>query len=142
MQRDTDVFAAMGMVGLVVVVFLVTIAINVFILYVLYNCYKRVPQQFRKQEPGMVWLALIPCFNIIWNFFIFPGLSKSLKAYFDSIGRTDVGDCQESIGLAFAICCAVSIVPYLGCLTGIAALVLLIMYLVKVNDLKNQLPAV
>jgi hypothetical protein len=130
----------MGILAIAGISFLVSIVINAFICYLLQECYKRIPPQFRKQQPGMVWLLLIPCFSIIWNFFVFPPLSKSFKAYFDSVNRTDVGDCQQSIGLGYAICCAVSLIPYLGCLTGLAALVLLIIYLIKTNELKNQIP--
>jgi hypothetical protein len=130
----------MGIVAIAGIFFLISIAINAFICYLLQECYKRIPPQFRKQQPNMVWLLLIPCFAIIWNFFVFPPLSKSFKAYFDSVNRTDVGDCQQSIGLAYAICSVASVIPYLGCVTGLAALVLLIIYLIKTNELKNQIP--
>ena len=128
-----------GIMAIVGISSLIGIAINCFICYLLDQCYRRIPPQFRKQEPGMVWLLLIPCFSIIWNFFVYPPLSRSFKAYFDSINRTDVGDCQEGIGLAYSVCAAVSIIPFLGCLTGIPALVLLIIFLIKTNDLKNQI---
>jgi hypothetical protein len=141
MRSESDVIAALGMMGIVLVVLLLIFAVNILICLLLQSCYKRIPQQFRKLEPGLVWLLLIPCFSLVWNFFVFPRLSQSFKSYFDSIGRTDVGDCSGNIGLAYAICCAVSVIPYLGCLTGIASLVLLIMYLVKANELKNQIPA-
>ena len=117
----------------------VSIGIWAVICYLLQQCFNRIPPQFRKQQPGMVWLLLIPCFSLIWVFFVFPPLSKSFKAYFDSIDRTDVGDCGESIGLGFSICCVASIIPLLVCLAGPVALVLLILYLVKVNNLKNQI---
>ena len=141
MQSASDVIAAFAPLVIVVAVLLFFIVVHVVICLLLQNCYKRIPQQFRKLEPALVWLLLIPCFSLVWNFFVFPRLSQSFKSYFDSIGRTDVGDCSGNIGLAYAICCAVSVIPYLGCLTGIASLVLLIMYLVKVNELKNQMPA-
>ena len=133
--------AALGIMGIVVAL-LLFFAVTIIICLLLQNCYKRVPQQFRKMEPGLVWLLLIPCFPLVWNFFVFPRLSQSFKSYFDSIGRTDVGDCSGGIGLAYSICYAASVVPYLGCLTLIASLVLLIVFLVKANELKNQIPAV
>jgi hypothetical protein len=133
--------AALGAVGIAVVLLLV-FGVTIIICLLLQSCYKRIPQQFRKMEPGMVWLLLIPCFSLVWNFFVFPRLSQSFKSYFDSVNRTDVADCAGNIGLAYSICCAVSIIPYLGCLTGIASLVLLIIYLVKATGLKNQIPAV
>jgi hypothetical protein len=98
-----------------------------------------VPQQFRRQEPGMVWLLLIPCVSIVWNFFVYPRVAQTLKAYFDSVGRTDVGDYGESIGLAYCICVVCAFIPYLGILTGLAAIVLLIIFLAKVNALKNSI---
>jgi len=122
------------------IVFIIPLLINVFICFLLQECFKRIPPEFRKQQPGMVWLLLIPCFVLVWNFFIFPQLSKSFKAYFSSVNRDDVGDCQESVGVAYSICYVASIIPWVGCLTGIATLVLLIIYLVKINELKNQMP--
>jgi hypothetical protein len=142
MPYDNNVIAGLGIAAIVGVFLLIMFAINVLVCFLLYQCYNRIPPQFRKQQPGMVWLLLIPCFSLIWNFFVFPPLSKSFKAYFDSLNRTDTGDCQESIGLAYSICSAASIVPYLGCLTGVTALVLLIIFLIKTNDLKNQIPAI
>ena len=121
---------------------LVVIAINVVICFLLQECFKRIPPEFRKQQPGMVWLLLIPCFSFIWNFFVFLPLSKSFKAYFDSVNRTDVGDCSEGIGLAYSICCIATVIPLLGGLALIAALVLLIIYLIKVHELKNQIPVI
>jgi hypothetical protein len=141
MPFDKDVIAGLSILAVVGISLLVLLAIHAFICYLLYQCFNRIPPQFRRQQPGMVWLLMIPCFYVVWNFFVFPHLSKSFKAYFDSVNRTDVGDCQEGIGLAYSICCVASIVPYLGCVTGIGALVLLIMYLIKTNDLKNQIPA-
>jgi hypothetical protein len=135
--------AELGVIFVLVgIVILVPILINIAVCLILQKCFERIPPQFRQQQPGMVWLLLIPCFSLVWNFFVYPKLSQSFKAYFASVNRTDVGDCQESIGLAYSICAACCIVPYLGCLSGIAALVLLIIFLIKTNELKNQIPLV
>jgi hypothetical protein len=139
---DPNMFAGLGILAIVCIGILFALAVNILICFLLQECFRRIPPQFRKQQPGMVWLLLIPCFSIVWNFFVFPPLSKSFKSYFDSINRTDVGDCQEGIGLAYSICHAASIVPYLGCLTGVASLVLLIIYLINTNGLKNQIQAI
>jgi len=123
-----------GIVGLVIF-----LGIMIAIILMVQSVYKRIPPEHREMEPGMVWLLLIPCFNVIWNFFVFPKLSSSLKSYFYTIGRTDVGDCGGGLGLAYAILSAVSIIPYLNCLTFPAAIIILIIYLVKVTSLKNQI---
>ena len=88
----------------------------------------------------MVWLLMIPCFNLVWNFFVYLQLADSYKAYFASVGRTDVGDCGRGIGLGYAICAACCIIPCLNYLAGPVALVLLIIYLVKAMSLKDQIP--
>lgn len=96
---------AMASAGAMMVGLLVGLAISAVICWLVFDCYKRVPAQFRKQEPGMVWLLMIPLFNLFWNFIVLPRLSESLKAYFDSVGKTDVGDCGRQIGL---ICAAIA----------------------------------
>jgi hypothetical protein len=116
------------------------IALNVLICWLLMNDLKRVPPAHRKMEPGLVWLLLIPCFHLVWNFFVFLRLPESYRSYFTSTGRGDGTDYGRSLGLAFAICAACSIVPFVNYLAGPAALVLLIIVLVKFNGYKNQIP--
>jgi heme/copper-type cytochrome/quinol oxidase subunit 2 len=129
-------------IGLFVYLVLAGIAlcVHIVVCFFLYKFYQRVPQQFRKMEPGMVWLLLIPCFNLVWNFFVYIRLSRSLKGYFNSVGNQTVGDCGEGLGLAFSICEAATIIPCLGLLAGIGAIVLVILYLVKANQLTEQIP--
>ena len=116
------------------------IGLSILIAAFLYTDFQRIPPTFRKLDPGLVWLLLIPCFNIVWNFFVFPKLSESFKAYFDSVGDGSVGDCGRDLGLGYAICCVASIIPFVGCLTGLASLVLVILFPLKANDLKNRIP--
>jgi len=115
-------------------------ALSIVAIILVYMDFERVPRGCRKLEPGLVWLLLIPCFNLVWNFFVFPGLSDSFKAYFNSIGDNSVGNCGRDLGLGYAICSAISVIPFVGCLTGIVSLVLLILFLVKANELKNRIP--
>ena len=122
------------------VAFGIALAIHVAVCALLSVCYSRIPMQFRKQEPGLVWLLMIPCFNVVWNFFVYPRLADSYKAYFASVGRADVGDCGKGIGLAYSICAIFCIIPCVNYLAAPATLVLLIIYLVKAMDLKSQIP--
>lgn len=126
-------------IGFAAIVIVISLVIAIAICLMLTSCFKRIPPEHRKMEPGMVWLLLIPCFSLVWNFFVFPRLSESYLSYFTAQGRTDVGDCGRGVGMAYAICCACSIIPYLGILAGLAALVLLIVYLVKAFELKDQI---
>ena len=120
--------------------FLFGLAVNILVVFLLYSDFERIPRNFRKLEPGLVWLLLIPCFNVVWNFFVIPRLTESFKAYFDSIGDTSVGDCGRVLGFGYAISTASSAIPFVSCLTGIVSLVLMILFLVKANELKNRIP--
>jgi len=130
--------ALAGAMLLIVVAFcLIGLVIMVFICWNLMECLKRVPVQYRKMDPGLVWLLLIPCFHLIWNFFVYLRLPASYQAYFAATGKGDGSDCGRSIGLAYAICSAFCIIPFINYVAGPAALILLIIFLVKVNGYKK-----
>jgi hypothetical protein len=116
------------------------LAITIFVAVLISGCYARIPQQYREMEPGMVYLILIPCLNFVWVFFVTLRLSQSFQKYFAAHGRVDVGDCGYQLGLWYSICTVASLIPCVGSVTGLAGLVLLILYLVKVMGLKSQIP--
>jgi hypothetical protein len=121
------------------VILVVAIAVLIFICYLLYKLYEAVPEKFRAMEPGKVWLMLIPCFNIVWIFWVYPGLAKSFKAYFDSVNDNSVGDCGAKLALWYCITAVGSIIPCVGVVSGVASLVLMILFLVKAHELKNKI---
>jgi hypothetical protein len=108
------------------------------IIYMLYISLKAVPPEHRRMPPEQVWLLLIPLFNLVWNFFVFQRLPESYQSYFYSRGRTDVGDAGKGIGLAYAICAVCGFVPCLNYAAVPAALILLIIFLVKVMSYRAQ----
>lgn len=140
--------------GAICVGLLIGLGIQAFICYLLSDALKRLPPEFRKQEPNMVWLLMIPLFSLVWNFFVYPKISESYQAYFAAQngnipnGNPNLNyqntmiqqDTGQGIGLAYCICCCCGIIPYLGACIGLAALVLLIIYLVKLSGLKAQIP--
>ena len=120
------------------------------ICYLLYKDLAAIPEEHQKQSPAMVWLLLIPLVNIVWNFFVFPKIAESFKSYFDSVNVLDVDDCGKQLSMFLCYCVVAMVVvsfisnilPILGtlnCLLSPAALVLLIMVLVKFNSLKNRI---
>ena len=128
------VIAVAAIVGLIVM-----LAINAVVCWLVSSSLAKVPAEHRKMEPGKVWLLMIPCFSLVWNFFVFQRVPESFQSYFASIGRQDLGDCGKQIGLWYAICGACSVVPFLNYLAGPAGLVLLILNLVKFNQLKSEI---
>lgn len=107
--------------------------------FLVYECYQAVPEPHRSLRPARVWLLLIPVLNVAWNFRVFPGLSKSYKSYFDSVGDATVGDCGKQIALWFCAAMVGAFLPFLGRVAAPASLLLLIIYLVKAYELKAKI---
>lgn len=125
-----------------IVFFAVIIALipTIFYLLTLQNTLKAVSVQNQRMNPGQVWLMLIPLFGTVWHFIIVQRISESIKAEFEMRRLTPKEDRPAySIGLAMCICACCGIIPFLGGLAGLAALVLWIIYWVRVADYKRQL---
>ncbi len=129
------------LIGLFGSVFCTPLLLNIIVCALLFSALRKLPRAYQRQEPGMVWLLVIPLFHLVWNFFVYPRISESYCAYFRAIGRHDVGDCAESIGLAYCICAAIAVLPGVGCAAVVAAIVLLIVYLVRLYELVGMVPA-
>jgi hypothetical protein len=144
-QQNADAAEAAGIIaailGVLFVTVIVMVAISILICVLIYLPYKDVPAEHQKMAPGLVFLLLIPLFNIIWNFIVFLRIPESFQSYFAAQGRTDQGDCGRQIGLWYAICGVAAMVPCVNYIAGPAALVLFIIFLVKIWGLKGQIAA-
>ena len=116
------------------------LAINIAICALHYSCLARVPAEYRKMEPWQVWLLLIPVFNFAWSFFVYQKIPESYQAYFAANGIEGFGDCGKNMGLWYAICAIGVFVPCAGYLAGPAALVLMIIFIVKEFELRGKIP--
>ena len=144
MSDDKGAFLfGMGLL-LFLFLFLIGLAVGVFVCYVIYAVQNRVPREHRKLEPALVWLLLVPFLNIVWVFVVTLKVSESLKSYFDAQDDTSVGDCGRGVGLGWAVCMILSLIlswiPVLKFIIGLAGLICVILFLVKVNELKNRIP--
>ena len=118
---------------------LIGLGILAAILTVLSSALGRLPAEYRLMEPGMVFLTLIPLFGTVWLFFVVSRLSRSYQAYWANQGRPEFGDCGRGVGLGWAICGVVTLIPFIGILAAICALVCMILFLSKASSMKNQI---
>jgi hypothetical protein len=102
----------------------------------------------RKISPALVWLLVIPGFNVIWNFYVALRLSQSLKDELDERNFEVKGKPTLFIGLAYAIVSssALFIPPpkdvehsLVYGIIGIAAIVTFVQYWMKINWYKKVL---
>ena len=125
---------------------LLFVAAVVFLLPAIFYCLtlqralQKCAPESRTIEPWVVWLTVVPLVNVIANFFVVLGLSKTLRNEFDRRGIAGMDrEPGQAIGLAMAICLCCSIVPMLGAVTGIAHFVLLIIYWFKIAEYSRAL---
>jgi hypothetical protein len=132
------IYLVFGLVSLVVF-----LGVSAFLCWLLSGWLGKIPPEHRKQEPGKVWLLMIPLFHIYWVWQVFPPMALSFDSFFRSRNET----VDSSLGLAKMLCWAVlaglvGFVPCLGMilgpLVGLAQIVLLVMVLVKFNALKDR----
>ena len=102
---------------------------------------KVLPEEHLQITTGKIWLLMIPCFNIAWAFIVVQGISGSFRSYFLSRGQTQYGDCHYQLGLFYCIAICCNFVPYLNFISGLASIVLLIVYLVQIHQLKATVAA-
>lgn len=85
----------------------------------------------RSMEPGLVWLMFIPIFHLVWHFFVVKNVSEAARKWAVAHGK-DLGDGGWSLGLTACILACCGIIPILGVLASIGALVCVIIWWVKV----------
>src|SRR5262249_24402887 len=134
---------AAAIIGILIgigIAILVSLAISILICFLIYSAINRVPPAYRKAEPMLAFLLLIPVFNIVWNFLYLPKVSESFVAALTARGSTTVGDGGRQFAFIYSTLVAVSFcgsfIPIVNCFTGLAGLagiVFLIMFLVKIH---------
>jgi hypothetical protein len=83
----------------------------------------------RTMDPGLVWLLLIPIFNLMWHFFVVQAVAKSLAAEFRSRSiYSDEPNPGKSGGVAMCVCGVCVLIPLLNILIMVPYLVLWVMY--------------
>lgn len=126
-----------GVVGLIVLG--VLLLVMVFYLLTLQKALARCAPENRAMAPGMVWLQLIPLVGLVWQFFNVINIAKSLGAEFQKRGMAEVPEPGKTIGLVMCILVCCSIIPILGLLASIGALICWIMYWVKIAGYSSKL---
>jgi hypothetical protein len=122
---------------------LIPISIFVAVLYILtlQRAISRCAPQNRVASPESAWLLLIPVFNLIWQFILYPRISETLEREFRQRNLPIEPQPLRTLGLAVAILHVCWIIPVVHFFTGVAGLICLILYWVKISDYSNQLAA-
>ena len=140
MSQDdlTGMYALMAFLPIFIAVALIPI---VFYLLTLQKALKRCDPSLRTMVPGQVWLCLVPVFNLIWPFFVVNALSNSLHHEFTRRGILEEPQPGRTLGMATAILVGLTVLPLVGYVTGVPALVCWILYWVKIAGFSEKIAA-
>lgn len=138
MDNVTLIRIVSGIVALFV--FAGFIVVTIFYILTLSRALSKCSAAARTIQPGMLWLLLIPFFNLIWNFFVVLGMAKSLGNEF-RIRGTQAAEAEpgKSIGIAMAICAVCAVIPIVGIVAGLGYFVVWIIYWVKIAEFSRKL---
>lgn len=135
--------AAVSMALLVgaLIAFAILLMPGVFYILTLQKALNRCAPESRAMEPAMVWLLLVPCFNVIWDFFVVINMSKSLAAEFQRRGMSEDPEPGKKLGLIMCILACCLPIPFLGFACFLGCLVCWIMYWIKIAGYSKKLEA-
>ena len=91
-----------------------------------------IPETFHEFSSWQIWLLMIPCWSLIWNFFVFPRMARSYQRLFEYYGVHDTGDSGYGLALIY---CILAVIP---CCAGTISWVFVIVFLVKTAELSRQ----
>jgi len=122
------------------ILFLLILAAYIIFILSLSQALSKCSRSSRTMEPGMVWLMLVPLFNLVWQFLVVIALAKSLGNEFRARGIPNIEpEPGKSIGIAMSVCAVCGIIPLVNLLALPAQLVFLIIYWAKIADFSRRL---
>jgi hypothetical protein len=136
MEQSSDAAHAVGtlfaLLPLVFIVCAILLVPTIFYLLTLQKALNRCSPECRAMNPGLVWLMLIPLFNIVWHFFIVLNMAKSLSCEFQKRGIAEDPSPGQTLGLIMCIG---------NLICGPVGLVCWIIYWVKIAGYSAKLAA-
>lgn len=141
MNDTPSVAAGLGIFTIVLVVIAIMLVPMVFYCLSLQKALNRCSPECRAMNPGMVWLMFIPLFNMVWHFFVVINMAKSLGCEFQKRGMAEEPKPGQTIGMVMCILGCCGIIPFLGILCSLGALVCWIIYWLKITGYSSKIAA-
>ncbi len=138
-----DFYAAAFTGGVAVFTTIVVIGFiiaKVFYCISLYKAMKCVPEEKRAFPAWFVWMFFVPLAGIVFEWIMEPfGIPNSFKNALpdNEKAHKDAGVIQ-GIGLALVICLTALVIPFVSVLAALGALVLWIIYWVKIVKFRRE----
>ncbi|NVJ59446.1 MAG: hypothetical protein HWE27_03600 [Gammaproteobacteria bacterium] len=129
-----------GMLIFVLVFVLAIIAIYCLFLYSLQKALNNAGPENAGMSGGLVWLNLIPIFNIGWMIYTVIKVSEAIAKKHAAHGVADPSNGGKTIGLVYAIANACQIIPVVNMISWLVAIITWIIYWVKISGYNTTMP--
>jgi hypothetical protein len=142
-HSDSNALAALLGGGCLLFVLLglaIGIGIAVFYILTMQKALTLAGERHQKMKPSMVWLMLIPLFNLAWHFIVVKNVSDSIKSWAAENGAS-VDDAGYTLGLITCIAHCCGIIPFINFLAGPVGLVCGILWWVKIAGFNKVMAA-
>ena len=138
-------WAILNGVGAVTSVFLIGIPVLIAAIVLnavfIYKAWNQIQDGYQRTSAGQAaGFCFIPIFNFYWIFVAYWGLTQDMNAYMRRHGL-NARPVNEGLMLALCILIVCSIIPYLGILTAIGALVVSFIAFYQVREAAMQIAA-
>jgi len=124
---------------LIILIILSGLIISILYIRTLSTALSKCSESNRTMTPGLTWLLLIPIINMIFNFYVVLNIAKSLDNEFKNRNIFSDPMPGRTLGLAMCVCAVLTIIPVVGVLASIGALVCWIIYWVKIANYSAML---
>jgi predicted membrane channel-forming protein YqfA (hemolysin III family) len=121
------------------IVFVVMLVPMIFYILTLQKAINKCAPENQAMQPAMAWLMLVPCFNLIWHFFVVLNMAKTLGAEFQKRGQAEDPEPGKKLGLIMCILACCGFIPLLGGLCGLGYLICWILYWLKIAEFSRKL---
>lgn len=138
-SQQKQAFLATGFIIAFLIVFAISLVPAIFYILTLQKALNKCNPENRDMSPGLIWLYLIPLFNLFWHFMIVFKMASSLEKEFKSRQIETDPMPGKTLGLVMCILFACSIIPGIGGLISLGGLVCWIIYWVKIAGYSKQL---
>jgi flagellar biosynthesis protein FliQ len=132
--------AIYALVGVVLVICLAALIVLIFFLISLQKALTLAGEENREMSPGLVWLNLIPIFNLGWMVYTVLKVSEAISKKHTAHNVPNPTEGAKTTGLVYSICSICSIIPIIGGLIALVGLVFFIIYWVNIAGFNKTMP--
>lgn len=130
-------------IGILILVYLIIVG-GFFVLFAFYfktmiDVMSLVRPKNRAIGIGNIMFTVIPFFNLVYGFIVYPKICESIGKEYKQLGLPEDKDFGRGIAIAMQILMIVMIIPFLNVLAMIPLLIVIILLWVKIDGYKKKL---